>query len=70
MRCKGLVLVFAGLVFALVATTSVAALEKPAVVSVLVLPEGFTPLTADLDPTGSKQVTASASSAARTRGRR
>ncbi len=54
MRCKGLVLVFAGLVFALVATTSVAALEKPAVVSVLVLPEGFTPLTADLDPTGFK----------------
>jgi hypothetical protein len=51
MRFKWLVLVFAGLVTALVGTTSVSALEKPEVVSVLVLPEGFTPLTADFDVT-------------------
>ena len=53
MWCKRLVLI-AGLVAALVATTSASALDRPEVLSVLVLPEGFTPLTADFDVTGLK----------------
>ena len=48
---KRLVLILAGLVAALVASTGVSALDRPEVVSVLVLPEGFTPLTADFDVT-------------------
>ena len=47
---KRSILILAGLVAALVATTSVSALDRPEVVSVLVLPEGFTPLT-DIDVT-------------------
>jgi hypothetical protein len=48
-RCKRLVLALAVLAAALVAATGGSALDRPEVVSVLVLPEGYTPLTPDFD---------------------
>ncbi|MGZ8741271.1 MAG: allene oxide cyclase barrel-like domain-containing protein [Gaiellaceae bacterium] len=50
MLCKRLILI-ASLVASLIATTGASALNRPEVLSVLVLPEGFTPLTTDLDVT-------------------
>jgi len=49
MAGKRLSLAVATLVAALVAATSASALNKPEVLNILELPEGFTPLTASLD---------------------
>lgn len=46
---KRLVLIPAVVVAALVATTSVSALNKPEVIRILEVPEGFTPLSASFD---------------------